>query len=40
MSLTDRSNMRFPTIVGRTARKKHNIAVHTRRANLTCDLGR
>jgi hypothetical protein len=35
VSLTDRSNMRFPMIVGRTALKKHNIAVHTRRANLT-----
>ncbi|MBN2741603.1 MAG: ATP-dependent zinc protease [Rhodobacteraceae bacterium] len=39
VSLTDRSNMRFPMIVGRTALKKHNIAVHTRRANLTCGLG-
>lgn len=35
VSLTDRSNMRFPMIVGRTALKNHNIAVHTRRANLT-----
>ncbi|MDG1378177.1 MAG: RimK/LysX family protein [Yoonia sp.] len=35
VSLSDRSNMRFPMIVGRTALKKHNIAVHTRRANLT-----
>ena len=35
LSLTDRSNMRFPMIVGRTALKNHNIAVHTRRANLT-----
>ncbi len=34
VSLTDRSNMRFPIIVGRTALKHHNIAVHTRRANL------
>ncbi|MDB9838549.1 RimK/LysX family protein [bacterium] len=35
VSLSDRSNMRFPMIVGRTALKKHNIAVHTRSANLT-----
>lgn len=35
VSLTDRSNMRFAMIVGRTALKNHNIAVHTRRANLT-----
>lgn len=35
VSLTDRSNMRFPMIVGRSALKNHNIAVHTRRANLT-----
>lgn len=35
VSLTDRKNMRFPMIVGRTALKQHNIAVHTRRANLT-----
>lgn len=35
VSLTDRSNMRFAMIVGRTALKKHNIAVHTHRANLT-----
>ena len=35
VSLTDRSNMRFQMIVGRTALKNHNIAVHTRRANLT-----
>ena len=35
VSLADRSNMRFPMIVGRTALKNHNIAVHTRRANLT-----
>ena len=39
VSLTDRSNMRFPMIVGRTALKKHNIAVHTRRANLTRSHG-
>ncbi|WP_090200423.1 ATP-dependent zinc protease family protein [Yoonia tamlensis] len=35
VSLTDRSNMRFEMIVGRTALKHHNIAVHTRRATLT-----
>ncbi len=35
VSLTDRSNMRFQIIVGRSALKNHNIAVHTRRANLT-----
>ncbi|GAA3857403.1 ATP-dependent zinc protease family protein [Celeribacter arenosi] len=35
VSLTDRSNMRFPIIIGRTALKNHNIAVHARRANLT-----
>ncbi|SMY07569.1 ATP-dependent zinc protease family protein [Flavimaricola marinus] len=34
VSLTDRSNMTFPMIVGRSALKNHNIAVHTRRANL------
>jgi len=34
VSLTDRSNMRFAMIVGRSALKNHNIAVHTRRANL------
>ncbi|NSX54923.1 ATP-dependent zinc protease family protein [Parasulfitobacter algicola] len=34
VSLTDRSNMRFPMIIGRSALKKQNIAVHTRRANL------
>jgi hypothetical protein len=32
VSLTDRSNMTFPMIVGRSALKNHNIAVHTRRA--------
>lgn len=37
VSLTDRSKMRFPMIVGRTALKKHNIAVHTRRTNLTAN---
>ena len=35
VSLTDRSNMRFSMIIGRTALKKHNIAVHTHRTNLT-----
>jgi hypothetical protein len=35
VSLADRGNMRFPMIVGRTALKRHNLAVHTRRANLT-----
>lgn len=35
VSLTDRSNMRFPIIVGRSALKHNNVAVHTRRANLT-----
>lgn len=35
VSLADRSNMRFDMIVGRTALKHHNIAVHTRRSNLT-----
>ncbi|MFT6223635.1 MAG: hypothetical protein ACJA1F_001480 [Paracoccaceae bacterium] len=34
VSLTDRSNMTFPMIIGRSALKNHNIAVHTRRANL------
>ncbi len=37
VSLTDRSNMRFPIIIGRSALKHHNIAVHTRRAKLTDD---
>lgn len=35
VSLTDRSNMRLPMIVGRTALKKQNIAVHTRKTKLT-----
>jgi hypothetical protein len=35
VSLTDRKVMRFPMIVGRTALKSRNIAVHTRRAKLT-----
>ena len=34
VSLTDRSNMRFPMIVGRSALKNNNIAVHTRRTYL------
>lgn len=40
VSLTDRTKMTFPMIVGRTALKNHNIAVHTRRANLTQQQGR
>lgn len=39
VSLTDRSDMRLPMILGRTALKGHNIAVHTRRANLTRAMG-
>jgi hypothetical protein len=39
VSLTDRTRMTFPMIVGRTALKHHNVAVHTRRANLTRTLG-
>lgn len=35
LSLTDRSNMTFNMIVGRTALKNHSIAVHTRRTYLT-----
>lgn len=35
VSLADRSNMTFPMIIGRTALKRHNIAVHTCRSNLT-----
>ncbi len=35
VSLTDRSNMRLPMIIGRTALKKQNIAVHTRKTNLS-----
>ena len=34
VSLADRSNMKFPLIVGRTALKNHAIAVHPRRAHL------
>jgi hypothetical protein len=37
LSLTDRENMTFSLIVGRTALKNHSIAVHTRRALLTKD---
>src|SRR6056297_1265175 len=35
LSLTDRANMRFRMIVGRSALKNHPIAVHTRDRNLT-----
>jgi len=35
LSLTDRGNMTFGLIVGRTALKNNSIAVHTRRALLT-----
>ena len=38
VSLTDRSKMTFPMIVGRSALKKQNIAVHTRRAMLTEEI--
>ncbi|MBO6866715.1 MAG: ATP-dependent zinc protease [Thalassococcus sp.] len=31
LSVTDRSNMTFPMIIGRSALKNHNIAVHTRK---------
>ncbi|MGB3553328.1 MAG: RimK/LysX family protein [Jannaschia sp.] len=34
LSLTDRTNMRSPMIVGRTALSAHNVAVHTRRTRL------
>ncbi|KAB7615233.1 ATP-dependent zinc protease [Amylibacter sp. SFDW26] len=34
ISLADRSNMRFPMIIGRTALKQHNIAVHTRKTYM------
>ena len=34
LSLTDRDNMTFTLIVGRTALKNHSIAVHTRRTLL------
>ncbi len=34
VSLTDRSNMRLPMIVGRTALAAHNVAVHTRRTGV------
>lgn len=39
VALSDRSEMRLPMILGRTALKDRNIAVHTRRANLTRALG-
>lgn len=35
LSLTDRQNMKFRMIVGRTALKNHPIAVHARRSHLT-----
>lgn len=35
VSLTDRTNMRLPMIIGRSAFKGRNIAVHTRRTRLT-----
>ncbi|SFR12159.1 ATP-dependent zinc protease family protein [Poseidonocella sedimentorum] len=34
VSLSDRTNMLFPMIVGRTALRRHNIAVHTGRSFL------
>ena len=34
LSLSDRSAMTFPMIVGRAALKNHAIAVHTRRTHL------
>lgn len=34
VSLTDRSSMRFPMIIGRSALKNQNISVHTRKADL------
>ncbi|WP_371157892.1 ATP-dependent zinc protease [Jannaschia sp. 2305UL9-9] len=37
LSLTDRTNMRSPIIVGRTALSAHNVAVHTRRTRLKKD---
>ena len=46
LSLTDRSNMTFALIVGRTALKNHSIAVDTRRTLITrprpekCPTGR
>jgi len=39
VSLTDRSDMRLPMIVGRSALKERNIAVHTRKTNLTSSKG-
>jgi len=35
VSLSDRSSMRLPMIVGRSALKRQNIAVHTRKTKLT-----
>ncbi len=35
VSLTDRTNMRMPMIIGRSALKGRNIAVHTRRTKLS-----
>lgn len=34
LSLSDRSNMTFPMIIGRTALKNHGVAVHTKSAFL------
>ncbi|CAN0593388.1 unnamed protein product, partial [Ectocarpus sp. 12 AP-2014] len=34
VSLTDRADMTFPMIVGRSALKRQNIAVHTRKADI------
>ena len=34
LSITDRGNMTFPMIIGRSALKDHNIAVHTRKTFL------
>lgn len=34
LSLTDRTNMRLPMIVGRTALAAHDVAVHTRRTRV------
>ncbi len=38
VSLTDRSSMRVPVIVGRTTLRNHNVAVHTRRTYLTTEI--
>ena len=40
LSLTERTNMTFPMIVGRSALKNHGIAVHTRRAYLITERPR